>query len=58
MTSIKRLPKPTQGYEKTGLQIFGESLNSAVSQNQLVVLFGLTWLVGLLIVTIALTQFP
>lgn len=41
----------------SGRPTFGESLNSAVSQNQLVVLFGLTWLLGLLIVTIFLTQF-
>ena len=36
---------------------FGESVSSAVTQNQLVVLFGITWLIGLLVVTIFLTQF-
>jgi len=36
---------------------FGENVSSAVTQNQLVVLFGITWLIGLLVVTIFLTQF-
>ena len=36
---------------------FADLVSSAVTQNQLVVLFGITWLLGLLVVTIFLTQF-
>ena len=34
-----------------------QQVNKALSQNQLVVLFGLTWMLGMLVVTIFLTQF-
>lgn len=36
---------------------FADLVSSAVTQNQLVVLFGMTWLLGLLVVTVFLTQF-
>lgn len=39
--------KPTLAYQ----------VSKTLSQNQLVVLFGLTWMVGMLVVTIFLTQF-
>ena len=34
-----------------------KELLRTVSQNQLVVLFGLTWMLGMVVVTIFLTQF-
>ena len=51
----KQMPRSVPG----GSNKLGPSalISSALNQNQLVVLFGLTWLLGLLIVTIFLTQF-
>ena len=51
----KQMPRSvTSGSNRLGP---GALISSALTQNQLVVLFGLTWLFGLLIVTIFLTQF-
>jgi hypothetical protein len=57
---IKKLSKQTLPSEQrlsSSSLGFADLVSSAVTQNQLVVLFGMTWLLGLLVVTVFLTQF-